>query len=269
MAEKRPILLQVTLLAASAAAAAVAARYYTTKNINCAETLSESLLDTDRLKDAVRDIPEMSEGLLAACAAYFTQFAARVAEGQGMPGSSEDIPGFSRTKQHPFTHSIATVITEENTPEQKLTYAVVIPSIGEVRGTRRTQNIRLALFPPSRPVFDTLQITLPNDYTAQIETELLMTESLSSWQTRLYGTAVLRDNRGNVGRFHIAMDGQITGAVTRDAHVIGRFEGKAPSDFRFRQYEIGSAPDAKEEKADVKEETTDAEPIDTEDTSPE
>ena len=44
--------------------------------------------------------------------------------------------------------------------------------------------------------------------------------------TRLFGSATLRDNRGNVGRINIGFDGTVTGTITRDARVIGRFEGK-------------------------------------------
>jgi hypothetical protein len=235
---KKPTLAQIGLLATGIFSAAVIARYYGARKFNGAERLAEALLDSDRLHEAVRSLPDASETVLADCAIYMVNVAYRAAEGQGLSGGMEDPVGYSRTHRHPYTHAVTTVLTESNSPEHLLTYAVNIPEVGEVRGTRRVGGLHVAGLPPARPAPDTVQITLPHNYTAQLETEFEISEYLMTGQTRLYGVATARDNMGNVARVNVAYDGAVTGTVTRDAHVIGRFEGKLATGVTFRHYQI-------------------------------
>lgn len=237
---KKPTLAQIGLLATGLFSAAVIARYYGARKFNGAERLAEALLDSDRLHDAARSLPESTETVLAACAAYLVNVAYRAAEGQGLSGGAEDPVGYSRTHRHPYTHAVTTVLTEANSPEHLLTYAVNIPEVGEVRGTRRVGGLHVTGLSPARPAPDTVQITLTDGYTAQLETDFEIAEYLVTGQTRLYGTATARDNRGNVGRLNVGYDGSVTGTVTRETHVVGRFEGKLSTGITFRQYEIPS-----------------------------
>jgi len=161
----------------------------------------------------------------------------RAAAGEGV--TAEDPEGYSRTHEHPYTHATVTVLTEKHAPEHLLTYAVDLPDVGEVRGTRRVGAVHPAGLTPARPAIDTAQITLPHGYTAQLESEFEIADYLVTGQTKLFGAATLRDNRGNVARLNIAYDGGVSGTITRDAHVIGRFEGKVSTGVTFRQYEIG------------------------------
>ena len=73
-----------------------------------------------------------------------------------------------------------------------------------------------------------------------MEAEFEITENLLTGFKRLHGAATLRDNRGNVARLNIAHDGVVNGTITRDAHIVGRFEGKVATGITFRQYQIGS-----------------------------
>ena len=82
------------------------------------------------------------------------------------------------------------------------------------------------------------QISLTNDYSAQIETEFEVADYLITGKTRLFGKAHLRDNQGNVAQITIGYDGVISGSVTRDNRVIGRFEGKVAEGLNFKQFEI-------------------------------
>ncbi len=235
---KKPNLGQVALMATGLMSAYVAARYYAARKINAAERLAEALLDSERLHEAARSLPDASDTILAACAAYLINVAYRAAEGQGISSGAEDPIGYSRTHHHAYTHAVTTVLTEANSPEHLLTYAVNLPEVGEVRGTRRVGGLRVTGLSPARPAADTVQITLPYGYTAQLESELEIAEYLITGQTRLYGSATLRDNRGNVGRINISYDGAVTGTITRDAHIVGRFEGKVAQGVTFRQHQI-------------------------------
>jgi hypothetical protein len=215
----------------------VAMRYAGVRRYNGAERLAEALLDSDPLHDAARSLPEASETVLAACATYLVSVAYRAAIGEGV--AAEDPIGHSRTHEHPYTHATVTVLTESHAPEHLLTYAVNLPDIGEVRGTRRVGPIHTAGLTPARPAIDTTQITLPHGYTAQLESEFEIADYLVIGQIKLFGAATLRDNQGNVARLNIAYDGGVSGTITRDAHIIGRFEGKVATGVTFRQYEIG------------------------------
>ncbi|HZO87390.1 MAG TPA: hypothetical protein VFB38_03560 [Chthonomonadaceae bacterium] len=229
---------KVALLASAALGTVVASRYLGTRKISAAERLAESLLDVGRVPEMARDMPQATETVLAACAAYLIGAAYRASEGLGVASGAEDPVGFSRTLTHPYTHAAVTVLTEATSPEPILTYAVRIPDVGEVRGTRRIGPLRLAGLSLARPTPDTAQITLANGYTAQLESEFEVAEYLVAGRTRLFGTATLRDNRDNVGRVHLGYDGAVSGTITREGRVIGRFEGQLQNGVNFKQYQI-------------------------------
>ena len=44
-----------------------------------------------------------------------------------------------------------------------------------------------------------------------------------------------------MGRINIGFDGTVTGTITREARVIGRFEGKVSTGVTFRQYDLPPA----------------------------
>lgn len=228
------------LLITGAVTGLIASRYFGTRKVSAAERLAEALLETDRLREGAHHQAESSEKALADCAAYLVNMAYRAADSVGAASGSDDPLGYSRTHTHPYTHASATVLTEAVVPECLLTYAVNLPDVGEVRGIRRIGAARLAGVNWARPVPDTVQITLPEGYTAQVETEFEVPDYLLSGRVRLYGAATMRDNRGNVGRLNIANDGTVSGTVTRDARVIGRFEGNTVHGVHFKQNQIES-----------------------------
>ena len=235
---KKPTNGQIAGLIVLSIAGLAGLRLLSARKINGAERLAEALLDTEKLHEAQRSLPEASETVLAACAAYVVNVAYRAAEGQGIAGVTEDPIGHSRTHRHPYTHAVTTVLTESHAPDHLLTYAVTIPEMGEVRGTRRVGALRVTGLSPARPAPDAVQITLTHDYTAQAETEFEIADYLVTGRTRLFGSATLRDNRGNVGRINIGFDGTVTGTVTREARVVGRFEGKVSTGVTFKTYEV-------------------------------
>jgi hypothetical protein len=238
---KKPTNGQIAGLIVLSLAGLAGLRLLAARKINGAERLAEALLDTEKLHEAQRGLPEASETVLAACAAYVVNVAYRAAEGQGVAGVMEDPIGHSRTHRHPYTHAVTTVLTESHAPDHLLTYAVTVPELGEVRGTRRVGSLRVTGLSPARPAPDTVQITLTHDYTAQAETEFEIADYLVTGRTRLFGSATLRDNRGNVGRINIGFDGTVTGTVTREARVVGRFEGKVSTGVTFKTYDIPPA----------------------------
>ncbi|MBC7528812.1 MAG: hypothetical protein H7308_14860 [Chthonomonadaceae bacterium] len=244
---KIPKFAQATALLTLAAGGVVLSRFFNTRNVNGAERLTNALLDTESLQAAARRNPEeASAQMLADCAAYAVRFAFLAAEGVGPVNRYEDAGGTSRTHTHPYTRAVATVLTENNTEKQTLTYAVSIPDVAEVRGTRTIGQVRLSGLSPARPIPETLQITLGSNeedgYSAQIESELEVADYLVTGRVHLSGSTTLRDNVGNVGRVNIAYDGSVSGTITRDAHVIGRFEGQVNSGIQYRQYQLeGSA----------------------------
>lgn len=237
-----------------AIAGVVGLRLLASRKINGAERLADGLLDTDKLNEALRNLPDATEVALASCAAYVVNVAYRAAEGQGITGVMEDPLGFSRTQRHPYTQAVTRVLTEAHSPAHRLTYAVTVPDIADVRGTREVGPVRISGLSPARPAPDTVQITLPQDYTAQAETEFEIADYLVTGQTRLFGSATLRDNRGNVGRIHIGFDGTVTGTITREAHIVGRFEGKVATGITFRRYELPPNDAASTETAEPKSE---------------
>jgi hypothetical protein len=231
---------RLALLVSTVAGAVVAGRYLGTRKVSGAERLDDALLDTEQLRDASGKMAEASETGLAACAAYLIHVAYRASEGLGAAAGADDPVGYSRTHTHPYTHAAATVLTEANAPEHLLTYAVTIPDVGEIRGTRRTGPLKMAGLSPARATPDTAQITLADGYTTQLESEFEVADYLVTGRTRLYGSATMRDNRGNVGRLHIGYDGTIAGTITRETRVIGRFEGRVHEGLHFKQYQIES-----------------------------
>ena len=240
LASKKLSPLQIALVASTAAGSLIASRYLSGRKISSAQRLAESLLDTEKLREGARSLPDSSEVVLAACAGYLLQFARRSSDGLGLSSGADDPIGFSRTQAHPYSRATATVLTGE--PEgdykQALTYAVTIPEIGEVRGMRRVGGLHLSGLSPARPVPDTLQIMLQDGYTAQIEAEWQLTEALVNGRAHLFGSAALRDNSGNAGHLYVSYDGLISGTITRDARIIGRFEGKTREGLRFKHYQI-------------------------------
>lgn len=239
MAPARSDVIKIAILASAAVGGLIATRYLSGRKINGAERLADALLDTEALKEGVHGLSDAAtEKALAACAAYLVGVASRAAEGVGASGGAEDPVGYSRTHTHPYTEATATVLTEAVSPDQLLTYAVNLPQVGEVRGTRRIGSLKMSGLAPARPANDTVQMTLANDYTAQLESEFEVADYLMTGRSRLFGAATLRDNAGNVGRINIAHDGAITGTVTRDARIIGRFEGQVTQGLRFRQNQI-------------------------------
>jgi hypothetical protein len=239
---KRDVLKAVGL-AAVAVTGLVAVRYMGVRNINSAERLADALLNTDALRNAAGKLPDVTASVLGTCAIYAVNVAFRAAEGVGTLGSGEDPVGEVRTATHPYTGASVTVLTESNSPDHLLTYSVTIPDVGQVSGTRRIGATKVASVPPARPEADTIQITLKEDYVALIETEFQIAEYVFTGKTRLYGALNLRDNQGNAGRLNIGYDGNVSGTVTREAKVVGRFEGQVAHGIRFTQYQIeGGSP---------------------------
>jgi hypothetical protein len=235
---KKPTILHIGLALSTVAVGIGAARLIGTRRVSAAESLADSLLDTERLRDAANHLGKSSGTTLAGCAAYLVSMAYQSAAGLGAGSGPNDPLGFSRTETHPYTRAVATVLTEAHLPEHTLTYAVTIPDVGEVRGTRRvgTQHILGLSF--TRPTPDRLQISLADGYTAQLESDFHASDRIVTGGFRVFGTATLRDNRGNVGNLTLSRDGQIGGTITHDTRVIGRFEGKVTDGLHYKQYQI-------------------------------
>ncbi|MCS6777353.1 MAG: hypothetical protein RMJ43_11590 [Chloroherpetonaceae bacterium] len=232
---------RIALLAGAAVGGLIASRYFVARRINPGERLADALLDTTPLLEGRHHLSDTPEKALAACASYLIHVAYRATEALGVSGKSEDPVGYSRTHTHPYTQVTATVLTEATTPDLKYTYAVQIPDVGEVRGTRTVGSLRMSGLSPVRPITDVVQITLAEGYTAQIETEFEAADFLVTGRSRLFGAVTLRDNATNVGRINIAPDGCVTGTVTRDNRIVGRFEGQVSTGIHFRQNQIEGA----------------------------
>jgi hypothetical protein len=249
---KRSDIAKLALLGGLAVGGLIAQRFMSARKVSAAERLAEALLDTEPLRAASRLLPDSTEKALSQCASYLVNVAYRAAEGLGVTSGPEDPVGYSRTHTHPYTGATATVLTEdrkrntisseegasETVKSSCLTYAVTLPETGEVRGTRTIGGVRPSGISLARPTPETVQISLKDGYTAQIETEFEVADSLVTGQVRIFGAATMRDNHGNVGRLNIAQDGLISGTITREARVIGRFEGHAAHGLRFQQYMI-------------------------------
>jgi hypothetical protein len=237
----------VLTLGAVAATGLLASRYFGTRKVSSAERLAEALLDIERLREANRNLPDASEAALAHCAAYLAEVAHRASAGMGVAAGAEDRVGFSRTQSHAYTGAVVTILTEADSPDRVLTYALDIPLVGEVRGTRKVGGVRMSGLTPVRRTPDTLQITLTDGYTAQLESDLMSPDFLTTGANRISGSVTLRDNRGNVGRLNIGNNGTLSGTVTRDAQVVGRFEGKVAQGLEFTRYQIESSEESSAE----------------------
>ena len=235
---KRLTVGQIALLAPLAVGGLVAARYFGAKKVGAAERLANALIDTGRLTGATVYSSSSPETALAECAAYLINVSVGASSGMGRAGGAEDPIGHSRSVRHPYTHVSATVLTESTGSTQVLTYSVDLPDGGAVRGTRTVRPQRLSGLTMARPTPDTVQISLGDDYSAQLESEFEATDYLITGKNQVFGTATLRDNRGNVGRLNVGRDGVISGTITRDARVVGRFDGAAATGVNFQRYQI-------------------------------
>ena len=240
IAVRRPSVGQFALLTTAALTSVVAVRYFGSRKASAAERLTEGLLETTRLHAAVEHLPDASHLALADCGGYLLNVALRAAAGVGIGRGDDDPIGSSRTQTHSFTGTSATVRTEAAAPDRTINYAVTIPEVGEVRGIRRIGVLQMEGFIPAHSTPDTVQIVLTSGYTAQIEASLFTAENMVVGKDRVFGSLALHDNQGNAGHVHVAFDGGLSGTITRDSRIIGRFEGKISEGLRFTPYQIPS-----------------------------
>jgi hypothetical protein len=238
IAAGKPSVGQLALLTTAALTSVVAVRYFSNRKASAAERLTEGLLDTTRLKTAAGHLPDASHLALAECAGYLLNVALQAAPGVGIGHGDDDPIGASRTQTHNFTGSTATVRTESAAPDRTINYAVVVPEVGEVRGIRRIGMLQIVDFIPAHATPDTVQIVLPGGYTAQIESDLNTAENMVVGKDRVFGSLALHDNQGNAGHIKVAFDGHLSGTITRDSRIIGRFEGKISEGLRFTPYQL-------------------------------
>ena len=234
----KPSTIGIAALATLVAGGLIGARFFKTKRVSTAERMTEALLNTETLKSGLTALPDHSEKLLASCADYFVNMCRNAAEGVGMSNGQSDPQGHTRLHSHKFTGAVASLITESIAPEQVLSYNVLIPGVGEVSGTRNVGGIRISGIFPVYPTPETAQVQLEGGYTAQLESALDVTDALLTGKARIQGSVMLRDNFGNVGRLNVASDESITGTITRDSRIVGRFEGNLSNRLRFTPYQI-------------------------------
>ncbi len=230
---KKPLFFQMSLLLGAAAGGMLVARYINARQINGAERLADALLQTDTLLTADQHLPQNTPDALASCVAYFVQAAYHASEGMGLAGRTEDPLGHERVKVHPYTNATAMVITEAIEKDSVLTYTLTLPSKAEVRGTKRVGVERLSGAMPLCSVPERMEITL-GDYSVQLESEMEVGDYLVYGKVRLMGSLSVRDTAGNVGRIHIAEDGKVTGTMTRDQKITGRFDGHTESGVYYK-----------------------------------
>jgi hypothetical protein len=228
----------VIALATVALGALVGARYLSTRKISAGERLADALLDTEPLREAARDLADRPAARLASCASYLIDVCYRSAEGWGIGTGANDPVGHTRMKTHRYTQTAVSVLTEAHVPEHILNYTVIVPDVAEVRGVRRHGPLALSGIMPSYAVPETAQIALQDGYTAQIESDLHLSEAFVTGRARLFGAVTLRDSEGNVGRLNVSSDGVVHGTITRDAKVVGRFEGRLGKEIEFKPYQI-------------------------------
>lgn len=239
----------VIALATIAVGSIVGARYLSTRKVSAAERLSDALLDTEPLREAARFLADRPEARLAACANYLIDVCFRSAEGWGIGTGANDPVGHTRLKSHRYTQAASSVLTEAHVPEHVLNYSVTVPDIAEVRGIRRHGPLALNGILPAYAVPETAQISLADGYTAQIESDLHVTEAFVTGRMRLFGAVTLRDTEGNVGRLNIGSDGLIKGTITRNARIVGRFDGRLGSTIQFKPYQIEPGENGSDSKA--------------------
>lgn len=230
---KKSLFLQMTALLGAAAGGMLVARYVNARQINSAERLAESLLHTDPLADAARSALSETGQTLAHCANYFLSVSYKASEGMNFAGRSEDPAGFQRTHRHPFTQASVSVLTETADNAQAFAYTLRLPDVVEVCGVRKVEPERINNAVPARPVPETMQVTL-GEYVAQIEAEMEVGDFLLYGRTRLTGSIALKDNAGNLGRIYVSDAGTISGTLTRDNKIVGRFEGQVESGVYYR-----------------------------------
>jgi hypothetical protein len=238
---KKSLFFQMSAVIAAAAGGMLVARYLGAKRINSAERLADALLHTDALRETPTRIAVNQAHALADCALYFLNAAHYASEGIGFAGREEDAKGDTRTANHPYTHAHATIITEEAESEQVLTYTVRIPDVGEAQGTRRVGAERLSGVTPVRPISETMQIAIGEEYTAQMEADWQVGDYLVFGKTHLFGTVSLRDGAGNSARIHVGEDGKVSGTITNDAKIVGRFDGVLGLRVNYRANELEEA----------------------------
>jgi hypothetical protein len=228
------------VVAGGAAAATAGARYAASKRINAAERLGNALLDAVQLEEASRYSAAESESALAACAAYLINMAHQAAAGITAPPTIDPV-GYER-KVTGDRSSTASVITTAHEPESRWQFEADIPGIARISGSRRLKSSRFKGPKVHMQTPDTVSIRFQNGYTANIESDLEFDSSLlpfSGPRTQVHGTAMLSDNRGNVGRMQIESGGGVSGTVTRGSEIVGRFEGSLSEGLTFRQYQNG------------------------------
>lgn len=230
---KKGLFLQMTALLGAAAGGMLVARYVNARQINGAERLAEALLHTDPLNDAKRTAPEESGQTLAHCADYFLKVSFHASEGLNFAGRAEDPIGYQRTTRHPYTQATASVLTEKHEEAQAFAFTVRLPDAVEVCGVRRVEPERINRAVPTRSVPETMQITM-GEYVAQIEAEMEVGDFLVFGKTRLSGSVALKDNTGNLGRVYVSEAGVISGTITRENKIVGRFEGQVESGVYYR-----------------------------------
>ena len=235
---RKPSVGQIALLTGAALTSVVAVRYFGAQKANAAARLAEGLLDITRLQSAAQHLPDASDLALADCAAYLLSAAMRASTGVGVARGEDDPIGFSRTEKHGFTQAVVTVRTESAAPERRLNFAVAIPEVGEVRGTRRIGSLQMVGFIPAHATPDTVQLVLADGYTAQIEAELNTAETMLVGKERIFGSLAMHDNQGNAGLLQVGFEGALNGTITRDSRIVGRFEGKLTEGLRFTRYQI-------------------------------
>ncbi len=230
----------IIALATLALGGIVGARYIGTRKVSSAERLADAVLDTEPLREAARDFADRPETRLASCANYIVEVCYRSADGWGIGTGANDPVGHTRLKTHRYTQAVASILTEAHVPEHVLNYSVTVPDVAEVRGIRRHGPLSLNGLLPAYTVPETVQISLQDGYTAQIESDLKVTDAFVTGKARLSGAVTLRDNQGNVGRLNIGSDGLIHGTITRDARIVGRLDGRLGDSIQFKPYQIES-----------------------------
>lgn len=231
------------VVAGGAALATGAARYAGSKRINAAQKLGEALLDTVRLEEASQFAANESEAALAACAAYLVNTAHQAAAGISGPPALDPI-GFERKVRSDRGGATVSIITTAHEPESRWQFEVELPGVARVTGSRRLSSSRFAAPKVHMRTPDTVAIRFDNGYSASIESDLEFASNLLQLvgpTTRVYGTASLSDNRGNVGRLRIEPSGEVTGTITRGSAIVGRFEGSLADGVTFHQ-PIAGAP---------------------------
>ena len=234
----KPSTFGLAAIAALAAGGLIGARYFSLKKVSSAERLCDALLDSEPLKQALETPSALSEKRLALCAEYFLTVNRKASEGVGVANAQSDPVGHNRVQSHKYTGAVVSLVTESNSPEQSLSYSVRIPGVGEATGTRQVGGMRMSGIYPAYPTPESVQIQLEDGYTAQIESELQVTDTLLTGRARLFGVVTLRDNQGNVGRLHLGSEETLTGSITRNSQVVGRFDGSLPGNIRFTPYQI-------------------------------